>query len=227
MDTFLEILQNSAQAELLGLAARGGQAAEKSPNENRLPWRRRAPPRPPLTKGRPWDHPQPAPERPEATNVTGQPCVAAPRDMAPVDPFARGALRASAHPARAVAARSQRAHNLAESRTPARTRQVGLRGMGDKALCFRPKACCFPLWPGAQWHLTWRPPTPTRQNPIQTRQTFDRRCCSPNRRRQHASRAGVPDKRVVSPRLSKSECRAAYGGADGAAQVRWRELLRV
>ena len=93
--------------------------------------------------------------------------------MAPVDPFARGALRASAHPARAVAARSQRAHNLAESRTPARTRQVGLRGMGDKALtlCFRPKACCFRLWPGAQWHLTWRPPTPTRQNPIQTRQT--------------------------------------------------------
>ena len=133
MDTFLEILQNSAQAELLGLADQGVQAAEKSRNENRLLWRRRAPPRPPPTKGRPWDHPQPAPERPEATNVTGQPCVAAPRDMAPVDPFARGALRASAHPARAVAARSQRAHNLAESRTPARTRQVGLRGMGDEA----------------------------------------------------------------------------------------------
>ena len=50
---------------------------------------------------------------------------------------------------------------------------------------------------------------------------------SPSRRRQHASRAGVPDKRVVSPRLSKSECRAAQGGADGAAQVRLRALLRV
>ena len=162
MDTFLEILRNSAQAELLGLAARGGQAAEKSPNENRLPWRRRAPPGPPLTKGRPWDHPQPAPERPEATNVTGQPRVAAPRDMAPVDRYARGALRASAHPARAVAARSQRAHNLAESRTPARTRQVGLRGMGDKAAISCPKALFNRARPGARWLRTWRPPIPRR-----------------------------------------------------------------
>ena len=162
MDTFLEILQNSAQAELLGLADQGVQAAEKSRNENRLLWRRRAPPRPPLTKGRPWDHPQPAPERPEATNVTGQPCVAAPRDMAPVDPFARGALRASAHPARAVAARSQRAHNLAESRTPARTRQVGLRGMGDKAAINCPKALFNRARPGARWLRTWRPPIPRR-----------------------------------------------------------------
>ena len=56
---------------------------------------------------------------------------------------------------------------------------------------------------------------------------LDRRCCSPNRRRQHASRAGVPDKRVVSPRHSKSECRAAQGGADGATQVHVRAHLRA
>merc|ERR1712153_267730 len=68
-----------------------------------------------------------------ATNVAWQPGVAARRDLAPVDPFARGALRPSAHPASVVAARSQRALRLAERRTPARTREVGLRGMVDEA----------------------------------------------------------------------------------------------
>ena len=72
-----------------------------------------------------------------ATNVAWQPGVAARRDLAPVDPFARGALRPSAHPASVVAARSQRALRLAERRTPARTREVGLRGMADEAYVVR------------------------------------------------------------------------------------------
>ena len=137
MDTFLEILQNSAFLNFWDLRTRGCKprknretkiassgAAER--HQGRLP---RSEGLGTITS--------PPQSRPEATNVTGQPCVAAPRDMAPVDPFARGALRASAHPARAVAARSQRAHNLAESRIPARTRQVGLRGMGDEAPLMR------------------------------------------------------------------------------------------
>ena len=137
-----------------------------------------------------------------------------------------GALRTSAHPARAVAARSQRAHNLAESRTPARTRQVGLRGMGDKALCFRPKACCFRLWPGAQWHLTWRPPTPTRQKRLEARQTSSEDAALPT----------VGASMLLEPAcLSGQWCQAGsavedrtdFGGAGGCTRVRVRRTARA
>ena len=86
---------------------------EKSPNEDRLPWRRRAPPRPPPTKGRPWDHRQPAPERPE-----GHQCRLAAR---------RGGASGPGP------SRPFRARRTAPERTPSERRR--------SAITTRPQAC--------------------------------------------------------------------------------------
>ena len=119
-----------------------------------------------------------------ATNVAWQPGVAARRDLAPVDPFARGALRPSAHPASVVAARSQRALRLAERRTPARTREVGRRGMADKATVVGHKACAFWVSPGARWLRTCRTPVYSPRLRFQTPRSANEAGSSPSRRRQ-------------------------------------------
>merc|ERR1719149_173241 len=131
MDTFLEIFQNSAQPnfwEQVQAKAEGGQAGGKARKSRRTKiaspgaaerHQGRVPPREDL--GTIASPPQ---SDLRATNVAWQPGVAARRDLAPVDPFARGALRPSAHPASVVAARSQRALRLAERRTPAERRSI-------------------------------------------------------------------------------------------------------
>ena len=157
MDTFLEIFQNWPKPnfwEQVQAKAEGGQGAEKSANEDRLPWRRRAPPRPPPTKGRPWDHPQPAPERPE-----GHQCRLAARRGGASGPgpsrpfFARRTAPERAPSERHRSAITTRPQACRASNTCAHkgggSERHGRQGAGLSTSCV-----CFFVRPGARWLRT-------------------------------------------------------------------------